>query len=429
MEALRDDPCVIVATECADRPPFKHPLRSLLWLSLGLLSHAPAYAAELRGQLDLGYVATDTNTSWVNSGLGKSRYDSSMPTGRLVLRGDTDLFSDLVGRIVVDGDSARAPVVGLQEAWISWNPVPTSPWRTRIKAGAFFPVSSLEVDYDSVGWTPIRTISNSAINSWISEEIRIKGVELALLRRGLLAGSPHTFGATAGAFMGNDPAGTLLAWRGWDLGNRITGLGQGIVLPDLPIYRPAGGIPIQTRDIHPFREVDDRAGYYGSLNYGYLDVVEVAAMHYDNRGDPLRIKQRQYSWHTRFDHVSLRFRREKWELLAQAMRGDTLMGANAVSIDFSSWYLLASHPLGVGLITLRHDRFRTVDKDIFPTDPNSERGHAWTLAYRYPLTKSLQLITEALVIDSNRAARVLIDEPNRQIERSLNVELRWAFDR
>ena len=41
-------------------------------------------------------------------------------------------------------------------------------------------------------------------------------------------------------------------------------------------------------------------------------------MHYDNRGDPLMVKQAQYSWATKFDHVGVRLRPAgKWELMAQ----------------------------------------------------------------------------------------------------------------
>jgi hypothetical protein len=397
-------------------------------IACGILVIADAYPAELHGQLELGAFIGDTDSSWSNAGLGKARYENSTPTGRLALRGDAQLFSDFVAAVVLVGDSGADPILGIQEAWIGWNPVPQSPWRTRIKAGAFFPVANLEVGYESTDWTASRTLSSSAINSWIGEEIRVEGVELALLRRGAFVSSPHTVGITLGAFQGNDPAGTLLAWQGWNLGNRIAGLSENAGLPDLPVFRPDGEIPLQTRDVHVFREIDDRMGFYGGGNYAYSDRVEFTAMRYDNRGDPLKIERGQYSWHTRFDHLSLRLQLpQQWELLAQTIRGDTLMGPNAVRMDFSAWYLLGSHPLGRGLMTLRQDRFRTVDRDRVPDDANGECGHAWTVAYRLPLRESLNLISEAMWIESNRSARGLIGESARQIERSLNVAIRWSF--
>jgi len=319
-------------------------------------------------------------------------------------------------------------VFDVQEAWFGWQPVPTSPWRFRARAGAFFPVSSLEVGYDSIGWNAERTLSSSAINSWFAEEIRSVGTELTVQWRGVMVDSPHTFTARFGVFGGNDPAGTELAWRGWNVGGRVTGLFQNLRLPDLPVYRPDGAVPLQTRNVHVLREIDDRPGAYASLGYGSDDWLDVEAMHYDNRGDPLRVANGQYSWHTRFDHLSLKLRfADDWQLLSQVMKGSTIMGPNAVHAGFSSWYLLLSRPLGPGLATLRHDRFRTVDRDILPVDANEERGQAWAIAYSVPLPNKFRLVTEVLRVDSNRRARSLIGATPRLIENSLGVELRRAF--
>jgi hypothetical protein len=397
-------------------------------VALGLLCCTDAHAAEIRGELNLGHFAGDTNSSWTQAGLGKARIEDSAAVGRLALRVDTQLLADFVASVVVDVDSESVPSLVVQEAWLGWNPVPISPWRTRVKAGAFFPVTSLEVGYDSVDWSAVRTVSSSAINSWIGEEIRIKGIEFALLRRGEFVSSSHTFGVTLGAFEGNDPAGTQLAWQGWNLGNRSTGLSQRTKLPDLPTFRPDGAIPIQTRNAHVLREIDGRVGYYGAVNYSYLDRLDLSAMHYDNCGDPTQIAQGQYSWHTRFDHVSARLNLPgNWEFLAQALRGQTVMGDNAVNMDFSAWFLLGSYRLGRGLVTLRHDRFWNTDGDRFPEDPNGESGNAWTLAYRYPLRRSVHFIAETMRIDSNRAARVLIGEPTHQVEGSVEIAIRWSF--
>jgi hypothetical protein len=385
-------------------------------------------AAELRGQFDAGFASGGSEPSWLEGGLGKSFSDGSSLSGRATLRGETELFNDLVGAIVLDASSERDVVVQLQEAWLGWNPVPQGSWRTRIKAGAFFPVTSLEVGYDGVGWGPERTLSSSAINSWISEEIRIVGIELALLHRGVFVGSPHSFGATVAAFGGNDPAGTLLAWRGWTVGRHVTGLGEHLMLADLPVYRPGGPLAAQQREIHVFREIDHRAGYYGTLTYGYSDWLEAALMHYDNRGDPLAFESGQYSWHTRFDHISMQLRTPgQWEFLAQGMQGETLMGPSAVKLRYASWYVLASHPLGAGLLTLRHDRFRARDLDGWRNDPNEESGNAWALAWKRPLSDSLNLVTEVQVVDSERPARTLTGAAPLQIDRVVGIELRWVF--
>ena len=397
-------------------------------LAASALCAAPAGSAEVRALLTLGTAASHSRTDSFTEGMDKSPFGTAVPTGRLTLRADAAPFGDFVATLIADADSQRNSVLDVQEAWIGWQPVPQSPWRIRAKAGAFFPVSSLEVGYDSIGWNAERTLSSAAINSWIAEEIRIVGTELTVQWRGAMIESPHTFTARLGVFGGNDPAGTELAWRGWNVGGRITGLFQKLRLPDLPVYRPDGAVPSQTRSVHVLRELDDRPGAYAALGYAHDDWFDVAAMHYDNRGDPLRLVNGQYSWHTRFDHLGVQLRlADDWELLSQVMRGDTLMGPSAVQVDFSSWYLLVSRTLGPGLVTLRHDQFRTQENDIFPADANGERGHAWALAYRLPLPHRFTLVAEALRVESDRAARSLIGAAPHKVERSLGVELRREF--
>jgi len=390
---------------------------------------ASAQAATVRGLAMIGTAADHARSDAFTESLDKAPFGLDAPAARLTLQLDAPLFSNIVATAVADADSQRSSVLDLQEAWLGWNPVPDSPWRMRAKLGAFFPLTSLEVSYDQVGWNAARTISGSAVNSWIAQEIRVIGTEFTGQWRGALLGSPHTFTTRLGVFEGNDPAGTEISWRGWDLSGRVTGLFQKLRLPDLPVYGPSGPISRQTRNVHVFREIDHRPGWYGALGYAYEGVLEVEALHYDNRADPLRVKSGQYGWRTRFDHVGLTLHLPQgFELLAQGMHGGTLMGPNAVHTRFGAWYLLATHTLGPGHATLRYDWFHTTDRDIMPLpDPNGESGHAWALAYSLPLPHSLTLISEALRVDSARPARTLIGVVPRQKESSLSLELRWAF--
>jgi hypothetical protein len=396
-----------------------------------LLAGGAARADEWHGMLDIRASAADGERSWTRAGLGKSRYDADSPrwsVGQAVLQGQWDLSDSLSAVANLSASDQHAGVVDVREAWIGWNPVPTSAWKWRAKAGSFFPPSSVEIDYGGLAWTPTRTISSSAINSWIGEELRTNGVELQLSHNGRFERSPHDYGMTAALFVGNDPAGTLLAWRGWSISDRIAGRNEAVLLPDLPVYRADGDIPRQDRTIHPFREVDGRLGYYVGANYRYQERMEVAWLHYDNRADPLVVKNGQYGWHTRFNHLSLVLRPQgSWELLFQAMRGDTLMGANAVALDFQAWYALVSRQVGPGKLALRYDRFRTSEHDILPADPNAERGHAVALAYSLALGDSVAWVTELLQVDSMRDARPLIQADRNQRERSLVTSVRWQF--
>lgn len=389
------------------------------------------WADELRGMIDVRAISSDSQHSWTRAGLGKSRYDSDssgLSVGQATLLGEIDLPQALSAVASVATSNQRASSLDIREAWLGWNPVPESAWKIKAKVGAFFPPSSLEIEYDSIGWTPTRTVSSSAINSWIGEELRTTGVEFQLSRAGRFEQSPHDLGLTFALFQGSDPAGTLLGWRGWSISDQIAGRSAPTLLADLPVYHADGGIPKQSRTIHPYREIDGRVGYYLGAQYRYQQWVELAWLRYDNRADQLIVKDGQYAWYTRFDHVNaiVRFN-EQWELLFQNMRGATSMGKTAVALDYRAWFALLSRPLGAGRISLRYDRFGTQEHDNLPSDPNSERGQSVALAYTLPLSDSVTLLTEALMIKSQRGSRSLVGEPTNQVERSVTTSLRWQF--
>lgn len=390
-----------------------------------------AQSGEWRGLLDMRANASDTARSWVHAGTGKSRYDrgsSRVGAGQAVLQGEADLANTMSASATISADGQRSGGLDVREAWLGWNPLPSGPWRLKAKAGAFFPPSSVEIDYAGIGWTPVRTVSSSAINSWIGEELRTRGMELQLTRTGRYEGRADDFGLLAAVFQGNDPAGTLLAWRGWSISDRIAGNFERMRLPDLPVYRADGAIPRQSRTLRPFREIDGRMGYYAAASYRHGEQLELAWLHYDNRADPVRVEDGQYGWRTRFEHVSLVARPHgTWELLFQYMRGDTLMGKNAVALDYHAWYALLSRSVGPGRLALRYDKFKTTEHDLLPDDPNAERGRAVAVAYSVALGPSSELVTELLALDSRRAARTLVGEAPRQIERSIVASVRWQF--
>ena len=65
----------------------------------------------------------------------------------------------------------------------------------------------LAIDYAAAAGIPLFT-------SGIVRQIRPVGAEWSLRRRLGFPGSPHELRAFADGFYGNDPAGTLLFWRG-----------------------------------------------------------------------------------------------------------------------------------------------------------------------------------------------------------------------
>jgi hypothetical protein len=59
------------------------------------------------------------------------------------------------------------------EAYGRYQPIATADRLWSIKLGAFFPPISLEIE--SVGWTSPWTLTPSAINSWVGNELRTIG--------------------------------------------------------------------------------------------------------------------------------------------------------------------------------------------------------------------------------------------------------------
>lgn len=406
----------------------------LLGLLAALAAWTPAAdALEIHGLIDLRLAASDAQQSWTRDGLDKTRVDrhsSGLRLGQGVVRIDGEVLDAVTAAVVVSANDDRRRLLDINEAWLAWNPVPTSAWKTRVKVGAFFPATNLEIDYGSIGWAPSRTLSSSAINSWMGEELRTLGLEWSVSRKGQFDGSSHSVAFNAAVFNQNDTAGVLLAWRGWSVSDRISGLTEAVRLADLPVYRPNGALPDQNRSLRLLREVDHRAGFYVGSQYSFEDWFQINAMHYDNRGEPQVLRNGQYSWRTRFQHVGIEIPiSDRWVVAMQALRGDTLMGDNAVRLRYDAWYLLSSHALGSGRVTARFDRFRAREHvaDVLPADPNGEHGRALALAYARPLNQSLSVTTEALTVHSNRPARPLIGQPAAKKEQSLTVALRWQF--
>src|SRR5690606_3411051 len=103
-------------------------------------------------------------------------------------------------------------------------------------------------------------------------------------RRDLASGDARWYWAAAGSlFYGNDPAGTVLSWRGWSINNWQTAWGGDIALADLPVFAFA---PQQAPVSEPFLELDGAPGYYSWAELGLARSLRVRALYYDNRADP-----------------------------------------------------------------------------------------------------------------------------------------------
>ncbi|MEO7773823.1 MAG: hypothetical protein ABIT36_11305 [Steroidobacteraceae bacterium] len=377
---------------------------------------------ELSGVVDLRAVTSDGQQSFLDGGLGKLRFDEQhdgLRFGQISLFYRHDLAETLKLNIdaitYADGDSNA---VDLTEAWLEWRPWPRSALRSKLKLGAFYAPISLENRL--TGWRSPYTLSWSAINTWVGEEIRTAGLQYDLDWLGTKHGSGFDLGLTLGVFGWNDPAGVLIAARGWAMHDRQTVLFGRI--GDL------GAAPVNGRTL--FEEIDHRPGYYVGANAHYLDRAELRALHYDNRGDRVSYSARidDLAWETKFDAVGLVLTpTDHFTLIAQWLRGVTYIDPFIVfEWEFESTFLLASYERGAHRVSLRRDWF-SMEQTAGVPPWNHDSGSGWTLAYLFELDSRWSLVGEAMQIDSTLTARAAIGAPLRERGRTLQVALRYLF--
>lgn len=381
-----------------------------------MLQMAPAAAlvdSEVTAIMDLRFVHTGSSVSWLDEGLGKARYGSNQDlesrnlfrVGEVSLVFDADFTSSIAGHLHLKSDAEQDKLVDLAAAYLAFNPASSSGNRITARAGMFFPPFSLE--NTETGWKSPYSISTSAINSWIGDEIRILGGEITALHdysNGSLSLSAALFGA-------NDPAGSLLAWRGWAIQDRKTGAQDILPLAPLSSISEGGSIQMQAQFVDPIREVDNRAGYYTNARWEHAEATILQLSYYDNRADETSFDGEQYAWRTWFNGIGLHhIFSNNIELLSQFIRGGSSMGqrpglGHVVDIDFHSAYLMLSGTWGDHRLSLRQDWFDIDDRDYTPDDDNNEDGTSTMLSYSYNISDIHTIMFEAMNIKSTRPAR------------------------
>jgi len=394
---------------------------ALPWLLLGT-----ARAGDLDLSIDLRAVSSDGEQSRLNGGLGKLRFDSEhqgLRLGTLRLGYRADLTPTL--KLTVEGISYAdhdVNPIDLGEIYAEWRPLPSSAWRSRLKVGAFYPEISLENRMK--GWRSPYTLTFSAINSWVGEELRTIGAEYSLDWLGFASGHDFDVSASGAVFGWNDPAGTVLATRGWGLTDRQSTLfgrfdNQGAPLPERTLF---------------YHDLDRRAGYYLTSSMRYRGLVELRALHYDNRANftETSIAINDSAWRTYFDSVGARWTpMDQLTLIAQGLRGRTLVGTDLPTNawSFHSEFLLASWQQDKWRYSARFDRFRSQQTssnfysaiEIFLGDS----GHALTLAVQRNFGAHWNAVIEGVEVNSNVAQRVLIGIPTAAKERQWQIALRY----
>jgi len=372
-------------------------------------------------ELDTSYLSSTSGTpaadftSWTNGGLSKLRRappDDGFSAARLFAEYRGRISPAWWAKVVVDYVDDASPGLDLTEAYIDWQP--TSESQHQVRLGAFYPPLSLE-NRDH-GWNSPFTYSYSAINTWLGEEIRPIGVEWSMRRHLGFAGSPHEVGAFAAGFYGNDPAGTLLFWRGWSLHDRQSRLNDRLPMPPSPLWDQTGTIVgTAAQSLEPFEEIDHRPGVYAGAEWRYARRALVQLAHYDNRADPNAFSNGQWGWQTSFTQLGAQVTLPAGVgLIAQWMSGATYWIAGArsdgsmsphaalVEDAFTAKFLLLTRLVrNTHRFSLRYDDFAIAREHALPAVP-SEAGHAWTFAYRYQHSPRVDAGFEWLRVRSQR---------------------------
>jgi hypothetical protein len=392
----------------------------LLALALAMLFDAAPAAAQddygdssgktLTVTADLRLIAASGEPSWTDGGFGKTRFWPSRDRFQIAARA---IEGDVVWQPHLSWslDATIAAMVqqgadnpGLSEAYLSFRREPHGNFRARTRAGLFWPPVSLE--HSGPEWAVTDTITPSAINSWIGEEVKVGGVEVGGQWR--LGG--HRLSLSGALFGFNQTAGTLLAFRGWALHDvKVTAFGLQH-LPPLDAFM----IDAQAPRTRPMLQLGNRPGYYVRLAWAPPFPVKLSFFYYDNRGDPEAVTAEtlQWGWRTRFANIgavidstpTLRFK-------AQAMTGRAEMGfpePDRIWVDtrFRSVYLLATQTIGQGSISARVEAFGTTGEGSILGADESETGWATTFAAKRSFGRHVTVLGEVLHTESTRQARV-----------------------
>src|SRR5271154_7103711 len=127
-----------------------------------------------------GAEATSGEPSWVNGGEGKLETGRGVvvPFGSAILEWHPVLPGRFGIVVSADAQSLANSVIGLDEAYVTLRPGRDDAVNSSARAGLFFPPVSLE--HDGSGWSLSRTLTPSAVNSWIANEVKVAGVEATL---------------------------------------------------------------------------------------------------------------------------------------------------------------------------------------------------------------------------------------------------------
>ena len=396
-------------------------------LLLLIFISCPLWAVQWSAIVQANFVKSDELGSFLDKGTGVLRYDDDQfNLSQATLNLKQDLGAEFTLDVVANAYSDGEQRLGLTQSQLLYKPLSPGTVKWRARAGFFYPRMSLEnVD---VGWLSPFTYTQSAINSWIGEELRTAGLEMTLYSPGRARKSPWSWEFHLAAFKGNDPLATLLSWRGFAMHDRQTLLNERVEFAPYPtvidrdiIWHPSW--------VEPFHEIDGRIGYYLGAHLSYYKQSNVRYYFYDNQADPLALNgQRLYGWRTKFHSLAFQHKfNPKTRVISQWLSGSSNMGDRFVYINFDAWYLMLSHREGKHRISARYDHFKVREDDIIPVDQNNSDGEGLTFAWRYDWSKQIQFGFEHHINRNAAANRPSLGEPEEvnQNQTMAVIQFRW----
>jgi hypothetical protein len=410
--------------------------------ALAALWASPATASDLRPFTpdalevvgDVRLVAVNGEKGWLNGAFGKLRSGSDGDWKLEPQLGNVDLvwkpqFTwSLSATIVGSVEGGQRTQAGVEQAYLTFRPMRSASGTVfSARAGLMWPPVSLE--HEGADWHVKDSITPSAINSWIGEEVRPVAAEGTVST----AFGSHRLRATAAIMAANDTAGTLLTFRGWALHDRTTLAFNRQPLPPLDDEIAAYQAPFT----HPLLDIPGgfarRPGYYAKLVWQPPIPFRIELFRYDNRANPIDVTDEfEWGWRTRFNNVGLVADLGGGaELKGQAMQGTTRMGfaedgRRWIDNRFRSAFLLFTKPIGPFGMAARIEGFGTRNRGSDVGDEYDDSGWSAMIAGKREWGHLTGLV-ELLHVSSRRENREDIDLAPRQRQTQLQAELRMRW--
>jgi len=389
--------------------------KTLALLLLFAATTASAQSLQFHGYLAAREIYVNAQPSWLQFGAGRFDVGAGNPDGHRYVNADSaqlgfdwtpvtwfTVHGDGVARRQQSGSEGKR--AGIVQAYADlFND------HFRLRAGQFFLPTSRE-NTDPL-WTSKYTITYSALNSWMAQEVRPIGADLQW--------SPNFYVTVGGtAFRGNDTMGTLLAARGWTLGNYLSVYNEQLPTPEPALDRPIG------------QDLDGKNGYAERVRVSLPERAMIQFTHIDNRAtiSPVAVKG-QEPWLTTFNVISGEAgSTATTTLAAEWASGSTKVGfpGGSFTMDFDTAYLLLSHKFGTERVSGRVERFTTHNANRPVTDHARENGNAFTFAWMHEANAHSRTGIEYVRVSGDRPGLAPDFDP-RTGGSTVTLEYRYNF--